>query len=118
MYYFKIFLRDPPLLHVPRGLFIILLEVPPLGFRLYRGIYMAALMKGTFAWVYSEIWIHGPLMGQLANRPKQLGWPLGPLQSRACYGEAPILQPTHFAQDAFDLARYQRDPSAFAISAL
>jgi hypothetical protein len=44
---------------------------------------MVALMKGTSVWVHSVIWIHGPLMGQLANvgpmanGPERLGWPLG-----------------------------------------
>jgi hypothetical protein len=72
------------LLHGPRGLFIILSQVTPLGFRFYRGIYMAALTKGTFTWVHSVIVIHGPIMGQLANvGPRtngleRLGWPLGP----------------------------------------
>jgi hypothetical protein len=63
---FEIFSWDPPL-HAPRGLFIVLLQVPLLGFRFYRGIYMVALMKGTFTWVHSVIEIHGPPLGRLAN---------------------------------------------------
>ncbi len=68
-----------PLVHGPRGLFIALLQVPLLGFRFNRGIYMVALMKGTFTWVYSVICIHGPLMGLVGEcrpegRPERSGW--------------------------------------------
>ncbi len=56
-----------------------------LGFRLYRGIYMVALMKGTFTWVYSVIEVHGLLTGRQAivgpmgTGLDSLGWPHGPL---------------------------------------
>ena len=72
------------LLHGPRGLFIALLQVPLSESRFNRGIYMVALMKGTFTWVYSVIEVHGPLMGRLANAGPvapgldRLRRPLGP----------------------------------------
>jgi hypothetical protein len=44
-----------PLLHGLRGLFIAILQVPYLGFRFYRGIYMVTFMIGTL------LGAHGPL---------------------------------------------------------
>ncbi len=79
----RIFLLNAPL-HGPRGLFIVLLQIPLLGFRFYRGIYMVALMRGTLLWAYNVIEIYGPPMGRLANVGplangiERLGWPLGP----------------------------------------
>ena len=83
VYYLSFIFSGSPL-HGPKGLFITLLLVPLLGFRFNRGIYMVALMKGTFTWVYSVIEVHGPLMGRLANAGPvapgldRLRWPLGP----------------------------------------
>ena len=97
----KFFLGSP--FTWPRRLFIILLQVPPLGFRFYRLIYMVALMKGTFMWVHSVFWIHGPSSGRLANvsllagRPKRPGWPIGLPWCQTCQGEVSFLRPISFA---------------------
>ena len=44
-----------------------------LGLWLYRGIYMVALVKGTFTWVHSVIAVHGPLAGR-----RVIGDPIDP----------------------------------------
>nr|CAE03841.1 OSJNBb0013J13.18 [Oryza sativa Japonica Group] len=68
-----------------------------------RGIYIVALMKGTFIWVHSVIEIHGPLMGRraiigpIAPRLDGLERLLRSLRGRTCYGEVVSLRHILFA---------------------
>ncbi len=74
-----------------------------LGFRLYRGIYIVALTKGTFIGVHNVTEAYGPLMGHRAiagpiaprlDGPERL---LRPSRGRTCHGEVVFLRQILFA---------------------
>ncbi len=103
VYKIENFSWDPPItrpygtIYSPHYRFLLL------GFCLYRGIYMVALMKGTFTWVHNVIEVHGPLMGRQAIVGAIAPWLEGPecllrsSQGRTCYGKVVYLQHILFA---------------------